>query len=150
MRRRRAVSADDYGGFDHAPFDLIDVAHGSASDAADGYDMSVPQEEVRNVTPPRMRAGGAREPLLRAAFEGAFAGAAPTPVVSMVVDDEDGLEASQELGACPVFTALHAESGGGARRRIVLDERGEAIQWPWEGRREGRGPSGPTLLAQRH
>ena len=156
MRQRRDVAAaSEYGGFEPAI-----AAYGSPEGRECGYDMAVPEDVWRNVTPPRMRAGGAREPLLLAALERSFADPAPAPVEwplgELLMDDA---EASAELGACPVFTtASHAVEAGGARRRIVLDERGEAIQWPWEGGREEAPPDGISpgnvgsrdIVAERH
>ena len=102
--------------------------------------MVVPADAARDVTPPRMRVSGARGEMLRGAFEDAFVGAAPPerPVACMFAAEEE------PQAPCPVFTEAFDPSPahGGARRRIVLDERGEAIQWPWEGRQEEEPPDG--------
>ena len=113
-------AADDYGDFAPAAV-MAPLPSDFGFDMA--YDMVVPPEAAREVTPPRMRVRGAQHGRLLSAYERAFNEAAtqerPLP--------------HAEAEESPVFTdASHVEIAGGARRRIILDERGAEIQWPWE------------------
>ena len=103
--------------------------------AGEGYTMDVQCEAARDVTPPRMHMCQARHERRRDALERAFGAAAPSePPIAPCGGAE---------GEGPVFTEVpRAEIAGGARRRIILDERGAEIQWPWEGGRVEPPPDG--------
>ena len=96
------------------------------------YNIDVPSDAPRDVTPPRMRVGGARHERLLDAYEGAFRDAAP----------REPTPREPDLMEAPVFTAAsRTDSVGGARRRIILDDRGVEIRWPWE---QGGAEAAPT------
>ena len=135
MRRKHIVGADAYGGFEPA---AAAQAMGDAAGVGESYGMHVPGDVARDVTPPQLRGGAARREAMHDAYVGAFAGAAASAHSSGAVAD-DGEEA-----VCPVFGDGYGDGAGfrGARRRIVLDERGDEICWPWEGRREESPPEG--------
>ena len=142
------TDVDAYGGFEpttpNSPLAAdrtVDVA----------YAVDVPSDAPRDVTPPRMRAGGARHERLLAAYEGAFARAAPPEQPAELFAEDATL-------AGPVFSEATVDSAGGARRRIVYDERGAVIRWPWEGERADAPPEGsrpgsvgsPDIVAERY
>ena len=95
-------------------------------DAGEGYTMDVPCDAAREEAPPRMHMSEARHERRRDAMERAFGGAAPS--------EQQELPRGDPEDECPVFTdASRVELIGGALRRVILDERGAEIQWPWEG-----------------
>ena len=104
---------------------------GLGLDAAFGTD--VPSDVPRDVTPPKMRAGGTRHGRLLEAYHDAFHGAAPREPPSEAVD----------VGEAPVFTAAsRVDSASGARRRVIFDDLGAEIQWPWESGHAETAPAG--------
>ena len=102
-----------------------------------GYDVLVPHEATRDVTPPQMRVAGPRRATLLHAYEDAFMHAAPQPG-----PPPDGGGSDDGMAACPIFSTAHTADANGARRRIILDEQGAEIRWPWEGGREEPPPDG--------
>ena len=131
-RRVRHRGGDEsFGGYDLSP-DKYSEAY--VVDA--GYDMVVPADAPRDVTPPQMRAGGSRRERLLETYENAFTSAAPCEQRRPSEDDEDAI-------GCPIFSeSTRGAERGGSRRRVVFDERGEEIQWPWEGGVAEKPPDG--------
>ena len=89
----------------------------------------------RNISPPPMRYGGARGRRQVAAVQRSFENdnelheqllARTAPVFS--TEASRGAAASSSID-----TFGRAVLPGGVRRKLVLDEQGETIQWPWEG-----------------
>ena len=103
-----------------------EIPQSQAFDHLEGYAMDVPCDAAREEAPPRMHMSEARHERRRDAMERAFGGAAPSEQQEQPRDDPEP--------EGPVFTdASRIELVGGARRRVILDERGAKIQWPWEG-----------------
>ena len=67
----------------------------SGMDADVPYNIDVPSDAPRDVTPPKMRVGGARHERLLDAYEGAFRDAAP----------REPPECAPDMDTPPIFTA---------------------------------------------
>jgi len=96
------------------------------------YRFDAPSEERRDVALPHFRGGGAHAERLAAAHERAFRSG-----TAAVVAEPAGAElADEDFGPVPCFLGYveypGVMQGLDTTRRVVCDERGDRIVWPWE------------------
>ena len=112
------------------------------------YTFDVPCDLERGGEPARFNGrGAAHSARMAETYERSFRGAAsrpPAPMASSRQDFEnDDPGVFTDNGVAPVFSSgSEVDAATGAIRRLVLDEHGAEIKWPWEGGSAERPPPG--------